>query len=334
MVPAYNAARTILATLDSVAAQTYRPIELIIINDGSTDATDELARHWIAAHADAGIAITYRTQGNQGLLRCRQLGFDLSAGAYLQFLDADDLMHPEKLSRCVQVLSRGEHDVAVARTEKFQDGANMLPRLASRPDLRPWTPRELLTSTITSGWWHSVGPLFTRHVVCAVGGFPPEVHPVAEELEFHGRIKLATKRICYLDEVLNFYRTSNETSITSPLPRLYEGRIAGAAVAVNLLQRHRVRSFREWMSVLRMSIQTYYQAVNCYPEPEMLGRAWAGIQETAHAWKPLAGLAFRFVPRGLVNLICRWTFSARKRRAAEAPARSPGATRCPHPINE
>jgi glycosyltransferase involved in cell wall biosynthesis len=57
MVPAYNASRTLRDTLDSVAAQTHRPVELVLIDDGSTDSTDAVAREWIANNSLCGISV-------------------------------------------------------------------------------------------------------------------------------------------------------------------------------------------------------------------------------------------------------------------------------------
>jgi glycosyltransferase involved in cell wall biosynthesis len=311
MIPAFNAARTIAETLESVARQTYRPLELVVINDGSTDQTDRIIQEWIATRRDSGITITYRSQPNQGLLRCRQLGVDLSTGSYLQFLDADDLLHCQKLSRCVNALTSGDYDVAVARTETFDFGHCVQRRLSGDPKTRPWTAADLRRMTITDGLWYSAGPVFTRKIVESVGKFADDVHPVAEELYFHGRIKLITRRICFLDEVLNFYRVANADSLIGSLHRVYEGRIAGQAIALGLLKQHGVTSTREWASLYRMSLRTFYQTVSCSEDAQLRDSAWRGLHETAWAWNAPVGILTGLMPRWLANGLLRGIYRLR-----------------------
>ncbi len=98
MVPAFNAESTIVDTLDSVWTQTYRPIELIIVNDGSTDGTRDMIARWAEAHQVSDFTIVVIDQENQGLIKSRARGLSVSRGEYLQFLDADDLLHAEKLA--------------------------------------------------------------------------------------------------------------------------------------------------------------------------------------------------------------------------------------------
>lgn len=99
VIPAYNAARWLDATLRSAVAQTYRPIEVLVVDDGSTDATAEIASAF-------GPPVRCIRQTNAGAAAARNRGINDSAGAYVALLDADDLWAPEKLEVQVAVLER------------------------------------------------------------------------------------------------------------------------------------------------------------------------------------------------------------------------------------
>lgn len=100
IMPAYNVARFIEGAIDSVLAQSFTDFELLIVNDGSTD--DTLAR--CQRYADARIRIV--NQENRGLAGARNSGIREARGAFLAFLDADDLWRPDKLERHVRHLER------------------------------------------------------------------------------------------------------------------------------------------------------------------------------------------------------------------------------------
>ncbi|WMS42791.1 glycosyltransferase family 2 protein [Acuticoccus sp. MNP-M23] len=99
VVPAYNAAATLADTLRSLLAQTFQDMEIVVVNDCSTDDTLEVA----AAFDDPRIRIV--SQRNRGLSGARNGGIEASRGAYIGFCDADDLWLPEKLERHVAHLS-------------------------------------------------------------------------------------------------------------------------------------------------------------------------------------------------------------------------------------
>ncbi|MFC1452059.1 glycosyltransferase family 2 protein [Verrucomicrobiota bacterium] len=92
IVPAFNAERFLGEAVDSILGQTYRPIEVIVVDDGSTDRTADVASGY-------GDQIVYVRQLNAGPAAARNEGLTRAKGAYVAFLDADDLWHPEKLSR-------------------------------------------------------------------------------------------------------------------------------------------------------------------------------------------------------------------------------------------
>jgi glycosyltransferase involved in cell wall biosynthesis len=95
IMPAFNAAKTIGAAVESVLAQTYRDWELLVVNDGSTDSTLDI----MAQFRDERIRTI--TQVNQGVAAARNAGMKRASGAYIAFLDSDDLWLPTKLEKQV-----------------------------------------------------------------------------------------------------------------------------------------------------------------------------------------------------------------------------------------
>lgn len=99
VVTTYNQAAYIEETLKSVLAQTYKPFEVIVVDDGSTDDTE-------ARIASFGEQVIYIRQKNQGVAGSRNTGISNARGEYLAFLDGDDLWEPDKLSVQVDVAMR------------------------------------------------------------------------------------------------------------------------------------------------------------------------------------------------------------------------------------
>ncbi|MGB7339227.1 MAG: glycosyltransferase family A protein, partial [Phototrophicaceae bacterium] len=87
IIPAYNSATYIRETLDSCLAQTYPALELIVIDDGSTDATVAIVQSY-------GDAVRLIQQANQGPALARNTGIEAATGAYIKFCDADDILYP------------------------------------------------------------------------------------------------------------------------------------------------------------------------------------------------------------------------------------------------
>lgn len=106
VIPAYNAEAFLGETLDSVLAQTYSKIEIIVVDDGSTDSTPQLL-------ANYGDRITVLHQANTGQAAARNNGARQAQGELLAFLDSDDLWDNDKISRQVELLNRFPTALAV-----------------------------------------------------------------------------------------------------------------------------------------------------------------------------------------------------------------------------
>ena len=100
IVPIYNVAPYLPACLDSIIHQTYLNLEIILVDDGSTDSSNKICEQYKTV--DPRIQVIH--QKNQGVSTARNAGLALAAGHYITFADADDLLEPSLLAECIKAI--------------------------------------------------------------------------------------------------------------------------------------------------------------------------------------------------------------------------------------
>lgn len=113
IIPVYNRGELIEKTIDSVYNQVYRPIELIIVNDGSNDNSEDIILKWIEKHESSEFKIFYINQKNKGAQSARNNGLKNANGQYIQFVDSDDLLAKEKITEQIKELNKNDSKIAV-----------------------------------------------------------------------------------------------------------------------------------------------------------------------------------------------------------------------------
>lgn len=111
VIPVYNSAYTIVDCIDSVKGQTYKNIEIIVVDDGSTDSTMEKVRA-IASECNLQ-KIVIIEQKNSGPSSARNRGIEVAEGNYIAFLDSDDMWYPDKIARQMEILLNNNSAVLV-----------------------------------------------------------------------------------------------------------------------------------------------------------------------------------------------------------------------------
>jgi glycosyltransferase involved in cell wall biosynthesis len=112
-VPVFNGERYLGEALDSIFAQNYEPLEVVVVNDGSTDGTARVL-------AKYSYRLVCLEQDNKGPAACRNFGVSASRGEFVAFLDQDDLWHREKLSRQIaRFEARPELELSIAHAQMF-----------------------------------------------------------------------------------------------------------------------------------------------------------------------------------------------------------------------
>ena len=120
IVPCYNQAQFLAATLDSVLAQTHKNWECIIVNDGSTDDTEAVAKEY----CNKDNRFVYYKKENGGLSSARNAGLDIAQGDYVQFLDSDDILLPNKFECQIRMMEIEQSDVCVCHHSMFTTDIN------------------------------------------------------------------------------------------------------------------------------------------------------------------------------------------------------------------
>jgi glycosyltransferase involved in cell wall biosynthesis len=166
IIPVFNRPRLLLEAVSSVLAQTHRPIEIIIVDDGSTDDTPRVARELAQQHPQI---IRYVRKDNGGCAQARNAGLRLAAGEFIQLLDSDDLLLPEKFAAQVRGLrEHPECGVSYCCTHEYEAGDSRPSRSARRTGE---TFTELFPALLDGRIWGFPSPLFTGAAIDAAGPF-------------------------------------------------------------------------------------------------------------------------------------------------------------------
>lgn len=162
VVPAYQAAATIGETLASLAAQTWDRLEVVVVDDGSSDATGDIAR---SAAARSNGRIRYVRQDNCGQSAALNAGWGQSSGAYLGYLGADDVLYPGCVATLVRILEQRPDLLGVYPDYDLIDAASRVIRRVHAPD---FDPRDLVERGICQP---GPGALFRRAAFDLTGGW-------------------------------------------------------------------------------------------------------------------------------------------------------------------
>jgi len=205
IIPSYNVEKYIEETLDSVVNQTWENIEVFVIDDGSKDNTVELARKFESDR------VKIITQKNLGACVARNKGLALSTGSYIQFLDSDDILSPDKIQIQMEVLDGSNDYLAISKTAHFMDGEAY--EDASSREESFWIydnddPVEFLTRLYGGDgerWMVSTNAWLTPKAICDKIGPWDESLLLDQDGEYFARAVLASKGIRATGG-LNYYR--------------------------------------------------------------------------------------------------------------------------------
>lgn len=291
LIPCYNAAPWLRATLDSCLAQTWPHCEIILVDDGSTDDSVALAR----AYESRGVRVL--TQANRGASAARNTARRAARGDYLQFLDADDLLAPEKiarqLARAAQAPAGSSFTAHWGRFQSDPAQADYRETNALFADLSPvdYLQRYGNHDCMT----HPAAWLVPRAVADAAGPWDESLS-LNDDGEYFARVVAASTAILYCRDAISLYRSGLPTSLSAQRSRRH---LASAHRAVALITAH--MTALDPSPAMRTAAANYWQrfAYEYYPAvPDLVADAEASARALGGAtFAPLGGRFFQAARR-------------------------------------
>lgn len=205
IIPCYNAERWVSEAIQSCLNQTYAPIEVIVIDDGSTDRSLDVIKSF-------GNKSRWESGLNCGGNHARNRGFAISSGEYIQFLDADDYLLPEKIARQVRFLEESGADVVYGdwRHQHYRpDGSSWL------EDIAVSGAQEDVLDALISDWWvAATALLFRRHVVEKAGRWDESLM-AAQDRDFFLSVAMTSAKIAYQPGCFSIYRRHGHATVST-----------------------------------------------------------------------------------------------------------------------
>ena len=268
IIPTHNREELVPRALDSCLSQTHAKIEILVIDDGSTDGTADVVADFM--NRPGGEKVRYHCQKKQGAQTARNKGFALSTGDYIQFLDSDDYLHPQKL----------EIQLAHLKTHAQLDMVYCFSQLVGKEDEPSDNAAPLLWNSLEqwddpivefledNGLWQTNAPLWRRSAVSQIGDWDEDLI-VWQDWVFHLKALILGMNTERIPQVLNYIDTSgtnpNSLTIANSKERLRSRIRAGEIIRQSLKDGDR------YTHPYRMGLLSFFSLIlnNCIGADEM-----------------------------------------------------------------
>jgi len=309
VIPCYNAGPWIALTIESALAQTWPNREIIVVDDGSRDDSLAIARRYEARD------VRVISQANRGASAARNVGLGAAGGDFIQFLDADDLLAPDKIARQVAILTQeGNRDCVVSGA--WQRFIRDPSEAWAAPDAlwRELAPADWQVLALADNLMIHPGAWLTPRALAAAAGGWDESLSLNDDGEYFARVRFKSRRVLFCDGAISYYRSNLPNSLSQPSSRAaLQSSFRSHELIHALLLRHEdsARARRAcadaWMHYAHAA---HGLAPDLADAAERHARALGGSRV-----RPGGGLAFQLVDRCF-----GWRAAVRLRRWRHRPA--------------
>ncbi|MDR3715396.1 MAG: glycosyltransferase family 2 protein [Puia sp.] len=285
-MPAYNAAAYIDETIRSILDQTYAPIELIIVNDGSIDGTDKVLMKYAGK---PNIKIIHTV--NRGQCAAANKAYEQATGEYIKFFDADDIMNPEHIEAQVKRVIDRPNCIAAAQVKRFYNddlSTALHEPLGNWRDLKPvdWL---VIDNAKGLGMMGACMFLIPRQILEASGLWNERLSLI-NDYEFSPRFLLRAEMILFTPDAKMFYRSGliGSLSVSYSRERLvsaFEALVSTEALLLSYENSERVRAALSHMWHLWM-YQFYLDAMDLYRKGREHLRGLGNVPDTYYKNAP------------------------------------------------
>lgn len=216
IVPIYNVEKYLKECIDSIIKQTYKDIEIILVDDGSPDRCSELCDNY--ALQDSRIKVVHKKNG--GLSSARNAGIDIASGEWLVFIDSDDYIHSEMLTKMMEAQIATDASLVVCDFCSFSDSGKAVRRTSNNGEITVYSPYEACEAFFSRKGigWNAWNKLYHRTLFDTIR-FPEGIY--CEDKATIYKLYLKSNKVVYVHECLYYYRLRQGSIMQDKPLRLY-----------------------------------------------------------------------------------------------------------------
>lgn len=206
IIPVYNSKDRLAECLESVVSQSYKKLEVVIVDDCSTDGSLEICREYEKKYSFVHV----HTKENEGVSAARNFGLSKAEGEYIQFVDSDDMLYPDACRMLAECMEKDKSDLVIGGYYNEKEQEKILygeRKFRDRSEFMREFP-ELFSRFFIHVPWNK---LYRKSILKA--GFPEDIDK-GEDLVFNLRALEQAEKISVLNAVLYFYHNINENSLS------------------------------------------------------------------------------------------------------------------------
>lgn len=213
IIPVYKVEKYLDECIQSVVSQTYKDLEILIIDDGSPDSCPQKCDEW--AKKDSRIKVIHKE--NEKLSVARNTGLKIANGEYIAFVDSDDFIHPMMFERLLDELIQNDADISMCKFNYFRDGAYGFQEVCNQKPEKEGKKTNILShaqfvemfadveSSVADVVWNK---LYRKEVI-GDSVFKPGV--LIEDIRFIAEVAQKIQKVAYSNEKLYFYRNREQS---------------------------------------------------------------------------------------------------------------------------
>ena len=236
IIPCYNQGKYLNDSLQSVYNQSYTNFECIIVNDGSTDTTEDIANQWV--NKDSRFQYYYKPNG--GLSSARNFGLEKVQGDFILFLDSDDCIDKDKISKSIELFSASQLDIVISDFRRFTTNVTRL-----KPAFCNLSEQEFSFESILLNW----DTKFTFPPHCCLFSSRlfknlrfNEVLKAKEDWFMWIEVFQQNPKVQFINEPLAFYR-KNPKSMTKNWKHMSENTVLAYMEILSIIDKKHKESF-------------------------------------------------------------------------------------------
>jgi glycosyltransferase involved in cell wall biosynthesis len=303
IIPCKNAAAWLAQAIESCLGQTWSDLEVIVVDNGSSDASLTLARSYLSR------SVKVLECARQGASAARNAGLEQARGAFIQFLDADDVLHPDKVRSQMERLACGPtSSIASGAWARFRQAPSEAV-FSAEPVWRDSSPSEfLISSWLGGGMMPNFAWLTPRTAIDKAGPWNERLS-LNDDGEFFTRVVLASSGIVFCAKARGYYRRPDAPSLSR---RRDEAALASAYTAIELSCANLLKHCHSPEAARACATQFLRFAFGTYPDAPDL------VEAAERYAKELGGSGLR-APGGrgfqVLSNTFGWKFAKRSQRA-------------------